>query len=256
MKTSSIVLLSIILFLFVMPFSAFADRDKGEHQRGWERQQKWDRSQQWDNKQRREVREERHPRGEPNIRFRQQFETRHRYPREGFKLRVLPEKHHVIHYRKHRYFYWQGVWYSPVGVDFVVIRPPLGIIVPVLPPFYTTIWVGDIPYYYANDVYYVWRGDLSAYEVVDFPEENEKAPAISYMADKLFVYPKKGQSKQQQSDDEYACHRYGVEKTGYDPTQPSANVSNDDAGKPLGEKRKDYQRAMKSCLVARDYSVE
>ena len=29
--------------------------------------------------------------------------------------------------------------------------------VQVLPPFYTTVWFGGLPYYYANDTYYAWR---------------------------------------------------------------------------------------------------
>jgi hypothetical protein len=36
----------------------------------------------------------------------------------------------------------------------VVARPPVGIIVPVLPPAYSAVWIGGVPYYYANDIYY------------------------------------------------------------------------------------------------------
>jgi len=35
----------------------------------------------------------------------------------------------------------------------------------------------------------------------------------------MYVYPAKGQSKEQQSKDEYACHRWAVEQTGFDPTK-------------------------------------
>ena len=35
-----------------------------------------------------------------------------------------------------------------------MIRPPFGAVVPVLPPDYATIWVGGVPYYYANEIYY------------------------------------------------------------------------------------------------------
>jgi hypothetical protein len=37
------------------------------------------------------------------------------------------------------------------------MRPPIGIVVPVLPPAYTPVWIGGAPYYYdyASDSYYV-----------------------------------------------------------------------------------------------------
>lgn len=35
----------------------------------------------------------------------------------------------------------------------------------------------------------------------------------------MFVYPAKGQSKDQQGKDEYACHQWAVQQTGFDPTQ-------------------------------------
>ena len=41
-----------------------------------------------------------------------------------------------------------------VEPGFVVVRPPIGIIVPILPPSYSTVVVGSVPYYYADDTYY------------------------------------------------------------------------------------------------------
>ena len=35
-----------------------------------------------------------------------------------------------------------------------------------------------------------------------------------------FVYPGKGQSPQQQQKDEFECHQWAVQQTGYDPTRP------------------------------------
>jgi hypothetical protein len=35
----------------------------------------------------------------------------------------------------------------------------------------------------------------------------------------LIVYPAKGQSKDQQSKDEYACHQWAVQQTGFDPSK-------------------------------------
>lgn len=35
----------------------------------------------------------------------------------------------------------------------------------------------------------------------------------------VYVYPTKGQTKDQQEQDEFACYKWGKEQTGFDPTQ-------------------------------------
>ena len=68
----------------------------------------------------------------------------------------------------------------------------------------------------------------------------------------VFVYPSKGQTKDQQEQDEFACYKWGKEQTGFDPTRPAGGV-------PTGEamtKRNDYQRAIAACLEGRGYSVK
>ena len=193
---------------------------------------------------------DRHDTRDPNFRLDSRYHHDRRYPREGYMVRTLPPRRHTIHYRNHNYFYFGGVWYQPSGPSFVVVQPPIGIFVPILPPYYTTIWLHDRPYYYANDVYYVWRPDLSTYEVVSPPvAENADEPPL--MADQLFIYPKQGQSEQQQADDRYACHSWGVKQTGYDPTEPPDKLS----ASELTQKRQEYQRAMKACLEGKGYSV-
>ena len=72
------------------------------------------------------------------------------------------------------------------------------------------------------------------------------------MPDQLFIYPKKGQSEQMQADDRYECHRWSSDQTGFDPTQSGGSV----AERLYDSKKADYQRAMKACLEARDYSVQ
>ena len=173
------------------------------------------------------------------------------YPPRGHTIKTLPSDHRVIHHHGIKYHYHDGVWYRYTGIYYVVVLPPFGLMVPFLPPFYTTIWVGGIPYYYADDVYYVWRPEQSAYIVAEPPPASEvsEEPASP---DQLYVYPAKGQSEQQMATDRYQCHRWAVDQTGFDPTQPGGNVP---AGQVSG-KRADYQRAMKACLEARGYSVQ
>jgi hypothetical protein len=71
-------------------------------------------------------------------------------------------------------------------------------------------------------------------------------------SEEVFVYPKNGQSEEQQSTDRYECHRWAVDKTGFDPTRPSGNVPESD----VDSKRADYGRAEGACLDARGYSVK
>ena len=44
----------------------------------------------------------------------------------------------------------------------------------------------------------------------------------SAAAQGLFIYPSQGQSQEQQSRDQYECHTWAVQQTGFDPTNPQA----------------------------------
>jgi len=147
-----------------------------------------------------------------------------------------------------RFYFSGGVWYRPSGPRFSVVVPPIGLIVPFLPPYYATIWVGGVPYYYANEVYYAHRG--GGYVVVEPPKE-EIVSQTPPPADQMFIYPRLGQNEKQQADDKYACHQWAVNQTGFDPTQPPGGTSTQSV-----EKRADYQRAMGACLDGRGYTVK
>lgn len=178
------------------------------------------------------------------------YHHNHYYPPRGNVVPVLPHDHRTVIYRNTRYYYHGGAWYRPSGSRFIVVLPPVGLIVPILPPFYTTIWYGGMPYYYAGGVYYVWRPEERVYVVADPPPESAVSEQAA-VADELYVYPKQGQSEQQQATDRYQCHRWAVGQTGFDPTQPGGNVPE----AQHADKRDDYQRAMKACLEGRGYSV-
>jgi hypothetical protein len=72
------------------------------------------------------------------------------------------------------------------------------------------------------------------------------------VTDSIFIYPRNGQSAQQQSTDRYECHRSAADATGYDPTQAGGGV----AVAMASSKRADYLRAQAACLDARGYSVK
>jgi hypothetical protein len=169
------------------------------------------------------------------------------YPARGVIVPALPRDRHVVVHGGTRFYFSAGTWYRPQGPRYTVIVPPVGLIVPVLPPHYATIWVRGVPYYYANEIYYGHRG--SGYVVVDQPrEEVSEAPPA---AEKMFIYPRLGQSEELQADDRYACHRWAVDQTGFDPTQSFTGSET-----RRGEKRADYQRAMGACLDGRGYTVK
>jgi hypothetical protein len=182
----------------------------------------------------------------------------HYYPARGGYVTALPRGHAVVVYRGGNYYHYGGVWYRASGAGFVIVGPPVGIVVPVLPPYYATVWVGAVPYYYANEAYYVQAP--GGYIVVDPPPQAASSPPPSAVgpagppspADYSYIYPRQGQGEKQQADDRYACHRWAVGQTAYDPTQPPPGIT---AAEDT-QKRADYHRAMGACLEARGYSVK
>ena len=182
------------------------------------------------------------------------------YPRPGYVVGVLPPAYTVVSRWGVPYYYGAGAWYRPYGPRFVVVGAPFGAVVPFLPPYYTTVYAGGAPYYCAGDTYY--QSVPGGYAVVPAPANVAPQPmagsGYGYPSsardddDELYVYPERGQSESRQSDDRYACHRWAVDQTGYDPTRALEGVQDASAG---GGTRGSYQRAMTACLAARGYSV-
>jgi hypothetical protein len=173
------------------------------------------------------------------------------YPPMGTVRPSLPEGYRPYYRGGDRFYFQGGIWYAPRGPGFVVVRPPRGLVISVLPPFYSTVWFGGVPYYYADNVYYSWQPDQNGYAVVDPPDDADSpsAPPDNAQQD-LIIYPKNGQSKDQQAADQFECHNWAKGQTGFDPTQPGG-------GQPGGSamNRSNYDRAMSACLQARGYQV-
>jgi Family of unknown function (DUF6515) len=185
------------------------------------------------------------------------FNHNHAYFDRGYATHDLPRDRIVFNRGPNRYYYSAGVWYAPRGADFVVIAPPVGLFIPVLPPYYSTVWFGGVPYYYANDTYYMWDAADNGYEVVDPPAGAVNAapdapPPPQPASTQLFIYPRNGQSADQQAKDTYDCHAWAGTQTGFDPTASGGNVAPDQ----YAAKSSDYYRAMGACLQGRGYSVK
>jgi hypothetical protein len=176
------------------------------------------------------------------------------YPPRGAFRPSLPDGYRPYYRGGGRYYFSGGIWYAPRGPGFVVIAPPVGLVIGTLPAYYSTVWFGGVPYYYADNVYYTWQPDQNGYAVVD-PPDNADTPSPPPQADtapdNLMIYPKNGQTKEQQAADQFECHDWAKGQTGFDPTQPAGGVSgNPDAA------RNNYNRAMSACLQGRGYQVQ
>jgi len=174
------------------------------------------------------------------------------YPPAGTIRPSLPEGYRPYYRGGSRYYFSGGIWYAPRGPGFVVVAPPPGLVISVLPPYYSTVWFGGVPYYYADNVYYTQQPDQGGYAVVDPPDgaDAPSPPPDAAPSADLMIYPKNGQSKEQQAADQFECHNWAKGQTGFDPTQPGGGASgNADAA------RNNYNRAMSACLQGRGYQV-
>jgi len=172
------------------------------------------------------------------------------YPPVGTVRPALPPEYRPYYHGGSPYYFSGGIWYAPRGPGFVVVAPPVGLIIGALPPYYSTVWISGVPYYYADNVYYTWQPDQNGYAVVD-PPDNADAPSAPPNTSQmdLIIYPKNGQSKEQQAADQFECHNWAKGQTGFDPTQPGGGAPGADVN------RSNYNRAMSACLQARGYQV-
>jgi hypothetical protein len=124
---------------------------------------------------------------------------------------------------------------------------------------YATYWYSGVPYYYANDVYYTWNPDYEGYTATDPPPLTDSsassadgaavaptatAPdASAGQQAQIFMYPKNGQSDEQQSTDKRECQQW------------SAGQTAGQAGSGATASGSDYRRAMMACLEGRGYSA-
>lgn len=125
----------------------------------------------------------------------------------------------------------------------------------VLPAVATVLTIGAITYWVADGQYY--RAVPSGgYVLVPPPEAVEPGrmaggdrPFSPPGPDRLYIYPRNGQSAEKQASDEYDCHKWAVGQTGFDPVNATLGTA---AG---SGQRGDYVRAQSACLDARGYTA-
>ncbi len=91
------------------------------------------------------------------------------YPDRGAITRDPPRGALTVDYAGVSYRFSDGIWFEPRGPAFVVVSPPIGLVVPSLPRSATIVTSDGQNYLYANDTYYLARPDLRGYEVVNDP---------------------------------------------------------------------------------------
>ena len=127
----------------------------------------------------------------------------------------------------------------------MVVTPPVGIFLPVLPPDYTTLWIAGAPYYYANGVYYTPQPG-QGYVVVAPPPGADTAqpvaapvaaPPAPAAAPEPIFYPRNGQTAEQTENDRRECNTWAT-------SQPKAMAD-----------ARVFQRATDACMDGRGYTV-
>jgi hypothetical protein len=144
--------------------------------------------------------------------------------------------------------FWPGAFYGGGFAWFL----------PILPLAYATYWYSGIPYYYANDVYYTWNQGYDGYVATDPPPVADSSGSADVggpppsdagaqntgpgpggpTPGQIFMYPKNGQSAEQQATDKAECQKWASDQAG----QVAQNGS-------------DYNRAMVACVEGRGYSA-
>lgn len=103
-----------------------------------------------------------------------------------------------INFGDRYYHYHNGVYYRPYSRGYMIVQPPIGIIVPAIPYGAAHVMIGANPYYRYDGVYYAPYGNR--YRVVDEPKDEEyesnKDNAITNEYEKVILegktYYKKG----------------------------------------------------------------
>ncbi|PCI34820.1 MAG: hypothetical protein COB60_05685 [Flavobacteriaceae bacterium] len=96
----------------------------------------------------------------------------YRYPQHRRVVRTLHHNHLRFVFGGLSYFYYSGVYYTAYGNEYLVVVPPRGFRVAVLPVGHVRIMVGPVPYFYHSGIYYVESNDVNSneqYEITQPP---------------------------------------------------------------------------------------
>jgi hypothetical protein len=108
------------------------------------------------------------------------------------------------------------------------------------------------PYYYAP--YY---GPPTVIIREQPPEYFQPAPSVTPPStERIFVYPRQGQSEELQAKDRYECHNWAVSQTWREPRKVSMEEWALIIKSMPEAQHADYRRAESACLDGRGYTVK
>ncbi len=138
--------------------------------------------------------------------------------------------------------YWG--WWAPWAVI-----GGAAVLAPYYAPYYYAPYYAPYYYHYYDSYYYSPYYAPPPVVIREQPTVYAQPPASP---ERIFVYPRKGQSEKLQAKDRYECHSWAVSQTHYDPTQPASGTPE----VQLNQMRADYKRAMGACLDGRGYTMK
>ena len=143
---------------------------------------------------------------------------------------------------------WRGGW-GCCGWGWGWGGLGLGLYFATLPLYYQTYWWDGVPYYYADNNYYMYDPNAKQYETVAPPPGLQAQRKIRRAAAaNSWRIRRTARTPTSRARDKFECHQWAVTQSGYDPTTGSAA--------PAAINRSDYMRAQAACLEGRGYSVQ
>jgi len=92
----------------------------------------------------------------------------HDHPYYGYHIHYLPIGCYAIWAGGVMYYYYDGLYYIREGFDYVLVTPPIGAYVSVIPPDFQQVSINGRIYYTNNGIYYILT-QYHGYKVVPQP---------------------------------------------------------------------------------------
>ena len=110
----------------------------------------------------------------------------HRRP--GWGIAHVPLAAIILSVAGVNYYYHEGLFYHPREGQYIVVRPPIGGVVPMLPPGYSIIRSYNREYYFYENTYYEPIPNSSSYRVVEFSSSPESFSSQDYYPLGTIIY--------------------------------------------------------------------
>ncbi|WP_331774773.1 DUF6515 family protein [Sulfurospirillum sp. 1612] len=103
--------------------------------------------------------------------------------RWGRVVHSKPSQARMFRFKGIRYYRHNGVFYKPHQGAYIIVRPPIGAIVPVLPVGYALMHLYGQDYYVYDQTYYVWSDSPQGYRIVESPSQPVSVSSPQYVDD-------------------------------------------------------------------------